>query len=119
MIISSSEYSKLVHLYVVHVYDEQKIQHCWRTSYSYTPTYFCTCTRLRRSYTYKSTRSCANRFCSQLCVEVHEYICRSEMNSAKSKIFDFFFFLHSYVLWDETRHFLPQLALCCDCVRCY
>ena len=36
--ISSSEYSKLVLLYVVHLYDVQKIQHCWRTSYSHTHT---------------------------------------------------------------------------------
>ena len=54
--ISSSEWRDLVLLYVVHVYDVQKIQHGWRTSYSYTHTYFCTCTRLRRSFTYKSTR---------------------------------------------------------------
>ena len=37
--ISLSEYSKLVLLYVVHVYDVQKIQYCWRTLYFYTHTY--------------------------------------------------------------------------------
>ena len=47
------------------------------------------------------------------------YICRSEMNSAQSKIFDFFFFCIAMFCGSETRHFLPQLALCCDCVRCY
>ena len=40
------------------------------------------------------------------------------MNNAKSKFLDFCF-LYSYVLWNETHHFLPQLALGCDCVRCY
>ena len=49
--ISSSERRDLVLLYVV-----QKIQHGWRTSYSYTHKYFCTCTTLIWSYTYKSTR---------------------------------------------------------------
>ena len=53
--ISSSKWRDLVFLYVVHVYDVQKIQQSWRTSYSYTHAYFCTCTMLRRSYTYKST----------------------------------------------------------------
>ena len=54
--ISSSEWRDLVLLYVVHVCGVQKIQHGWRTSYSYTHTYYCTYTTLRRSYTYKSTR---------------------------------------------------------------
>ena len=43
---------------------------------------------------------------------------RSGMNSAKSKIFTFCFF-QSYALWDKIRIFLSQLALCCDCVKCY
>ena len=57
-------------------------------------------------------------------VQLHDIALYNDMSVdqkwiAPSPKFSIFFFLHSYVLWDETRHFLPQLALCCDCVRCY
>ena len=66
--------------------------------------------------------TCAGYF---IHVQAISYMCRPFHTSvdqkwiAPSPKFSIFFFLHSYVLWDETRLFLPQLALCCDCVRCY
>ena len=47
-----------------------------------------------------------------------DQLCLSGLNSAKSKILTFVF-LSSFILWDETHLFWPQLELCCDCVRCY
>ena len=62
---------------------------------------------------------CQHAFCFSryACCFSNAYFCLTGMNIASSpKISPF---LHSYVLWHETLHFLPQLALCCDCVRCY